>query len=75
MHSMKDDEHLCVFAVAIKWSRSNDNFETTNAEFRREKYERTKYHESETHPYTQIIAENYRKYYLFTFYLYPSGYF
>lgn len=64
--------NLC--AVAIKWSRSNDNFETTNAEFQRKK-------RSEPsiiwirNPYTQIIAENYRKYYLFTFYLYPSGYF
>lgn len=64
--------NLC--AVAIKWSRSNDNFETTNAEFQRKKRSKPSIIWIRN-PYTQIIAENYRKYYLFTFYLYPSGHF
>lgn len=35
-------------AVAIKWSRSNDNFGTTNAEFRRKKTRTKYYYEFET---------------------------
>lgn len=46
-------EFLC--AVAIKWSRSNDNFETTNAEFRRKKC--TKYYEFETRTHTDYTRK------------------
>lgn len=62
-------------AVAIKWSRSNDNFEKPKK--RRKFGILTEKREVLwiRNPYTQIIPENYRKYYLFTFYLYPSGYF